>query len=194
MKELHKVDKQFNNKESEDVKNLITKTKNADHKEDINKALNKELDAQQSSFKKKLEAKKKKWQLNSSDIANKEDKSEKHLVTINHDKKNTNLNKSFDAIGKDESIFINDVSIEPISMFNPGDTNMSLTDGINNNLEFFFNDFDNLFNEKITRSFIEQDLDGSVHVRTAFEGEYDAQAAEKNSERLSRLFNRKNKK
>ena len=33
---------------------------------------------------------------------------------------------------------------------------MSLTDGINNNLEFFFNDFDNLFNEKITRSFIEQ--------------------------------------
>lgn len=156
MKELHKVDKQFNNKESEDVKNLITKTKNADHKEDINKALNKELDAQQSSFKKKLEAKKKKWQLNSSDIANKEDKSEKHLVTINHDKKNTNLNKSFDAIGKDESIFSNDVSIEPISMFNPGDTNMSLTDGINNNLEFFFNDFDNLFNEKITRSFIEQ--------------------------------------
>ncbi len=41
---------------------------------------------------------------------------------------------------------------------------------------------------------VEQDLDGSVHIRTAFEGEYDAQAAEKNSERLSRLFNRKNKK
>ena len=33
---------------------------------------------------------------------------------------------------------------------------MSLTDGINNNLDFFFNDFDNLFNEKITKSFIDK--------------------------------------
>ena len=66
------------------------------------------------------------------------------------------LNKSFDAIGKDESIFSNDVSIEPISMFNLGESNLSLTDGINNNLDFFFNDFDNIFNEKITKSFIDK--------------------------------------
>ena len=66
------------------------------------------------------------------------------------------LNKSFDVIGKDESIFSNDVSIEPISMFNLGESNLSLTDGINNNLDFFFNDFDNIFNEKITKSFIDK--------------------------------------
>jgi lysyl-tRNA synthetase class I len=39
-------------------------------------------------------------------------------------------------------------------MFNLGESNLSLTDGINNNLDFFFNDFDNLFNEKITKVFI----------------------------------------
>ena len=55
------------------------------------------------------------------------------------------LNKSFDAIGKDESIFSNDVQIEPISMLNLGETNLSLTDSINHNLEFFFNDFDIFF-------------------------------------------------
>ena len=66
------------------------------------------------------------------------------------------MNKSFDPIGKDESIFNNDVSIEPISMFNLNETNLSLTDGINNNLDFSFNDFDNIFNEKITKAFIDK--------------------------------------
>ena len=70
--------------------------------------------------------------------------------------KKKGLNKSFDAIGKEETIFSNDVQIEPISMYNLGETNLSLTDGINSNLEFFFNDFDNLFNEKITKNFIER--------------------------------------
>ena len=41
-------------------------------------------------------------------------------------------------------------------MLNLGETNLSLTDGINSNLEFFFNDFDDLFNEKITKNFIER--------------------------------------
>ena len=70
--------------------------------------------------------------------------------------KKKGLNKSFDAIGKDESFFSNDAQIEPISMYNIGERNLSLTDGINNNLEFFFNDFDNLFNEKVTKNFMER--------------------------------------
>ena len=107
--------------------------------------------------KKKLEAKKKKKMM---DLNDGEGNEKNEGGSKNTDKKfNTNskgLNKSFDAIGKDESIFSNDVSIEPISMFNLGESNLSLTDGINNNLDFFFNDFDNIFNEKITKSFIDK--------------------------------------
>ena len=33
-------------------------------------------------------------------------------------------------------IFNNEVQIEPITMYNLGETNLSLTDGINSNLEF----------------------------------------------------------
>ena len=86
------------------------------------------------------------------------DKKEDNEKNIKEKKSTTSkaLNKSFDAIGKDESIFSNDVSIEPISMFNLNETNLSLTDGINNNLDFFFNDFDNIFNEKITKAFIDK--------------------------------------
>jgi hypothetical protein len=35
-----------------------------------------------------------------------------------------------------------------------GENNFNITDGMNNNLEFYFSDFDNIFNEKITKSFI----------------------------------------
>ena len=86
----------------------------------------------------------------------KEGTGEKNNVDKKISTKGKGLNKSFDAIGQDESIFSNDVSIEPISMFNLGETNLSLTDGINNNLEFFFNDFDNIFNEKVTKGFIDK--------------------------------------
>ncbi len=79
-------------------------------------------------------------------------KNKKNLVMINHDK--NNLNKSFDAIEKDEALFGENVSIEPISLINKEESGLSLTDGINNNLDFFFNDFDNIFNEKITKLFI----------------------------------------
>ena len=160
MNELHKVDKIYNKKENEDAKNLIIQSKEQEKKEDLSKVINHDLDEQKSNFKKKLEAKKKKKMMDLSDGDGNE-KKETDSKNIIKDKKFTTtnskgLNKSFDAIGKDESIFSNDVSIEPISMFNLGESNLSLTDGINNNLDFFFNDFDNIFNEKITKSFIDK--------------------------------------
>ena len=160
MNELHKVDKIYDKKENEDAKKIITQSKEQEKIEDLNKVINHELDEQKNNFKKKLEEKKRKKMLNISCEENTSEKKEGTGEKNNIDKKistkGKGLNKSFDAIGQDESIFSNDVSIEPISMFNLGETNLSLTDGINNNLEFFFNDFDNIFNEKVTKSFIDK--------------------------------------
>ena len=160
MNELHKEDKIYDKKENEDAKKIITQSKEQEKIEDLNKVINHELDEQKNNFKKKLEEKKRKKMLNISCEENTSEKKEGTGEKNNIDKKistkGKGLNKSFDAIGQDESIFSNDVSIEPISMFNLGETNLSLTDGINNNLEFFFNDFDNIFNEKVTKSFIDK--------------------------------------
>ena len=162
MDEFHNVDKIYDKKENKDAKNLITKTNTAEKKEDINKAINDVLDEQTNNFRKKLEAKKKKKLMSLSNESGSNDKDsnieeQKNENNIKEKKtKKKGLNKSFDAIGKEETIFSNDVQIEPISMYNLGETNLSLTDGINSNLEFFFNDFDNLFNEKVTKNFIER--------------------------------------
>ena len=162
MNEFQNVDKIYEKKENKDAKNLITQTKAAEKKEDINKAINDVLDEQTNNFKKKLEAKKKKRLMALSNESGSNDKDsnieeQKNENNIKDKKiKKKGLNKSFDAIGKDETIFNNEVQIEPITMYNLGETNLSLTDGINSNLEFFFNDFDNLFNEKITKNFIER--------------------------------------
>ena len=162
MDEFHNVDKIYDKKENKDAKDLITKTNTAEKKEDINKAINDVLDEQTNNFRKKLEAKKKKKLMSLSNESGSIDKDrnieeQKNENNIKEKKtKKKGLNKSFDAIGKEETIFSNDVQIEPISMYNLGETNLSLTDGINSNLEFFFNDFDNLFNEKITKNFIER--------------------------------------
>ena len=160
MNELHKVDKIYDKKENEDAKKIITQSKEQEKIEDLNKVINHELDEQKNNFKKKLEEKKRKKMLNISCEENTSEKKEGTGEKNNIDKKistkGKGLNKSFDAIGQDESIFSNDISIEPISMFNLGETNLSLTDGINNNLEFFFNDFDNIFNEKVTKGFIDK--------------------------------------
>ena len=158
MNELHKVDKIYDKKENEDAKKIITQSKEQEKKEDLSKVVNRELDEQKNNFKKKLEEKKRKKMMN---ISGDEKESEKKEDTdkskaTNNLHPNKGLNKSFDAIGKDESIFSNDVSIEPISMFNIGESNFSLTDAINNNLEFFFNDFENIFNEKVTKVFIDK--------------------------------------
>ena len=160
MDEFHNVDKIYDKKENKDAKNLITKTNTAEKKEDINKAINDVLDEQTNNFRKKLEAKKKKKLMSLSNESGSIDKDrnieeKKNENNIKEKKtKKKGLNKSFDAIGKEETIFSNE--IEPISMYNLGETNLSLTDGINSNLEFFFNDFENLFNEKITKNFIER--------------------------------------
>ena len=160
MDEFHNVDKLYDKKENKDAKNLITKTNTAEKKEDINKAINDVLDEQTNNFRKKLEAKKKKKLMSLSNESGSIDKDrnieeQKNENNIKEKKtKKKGLNKSFDAIGKEETIFSNE--IEPISMYNLGETNLSLTDGINSNLEFFFNDFENLFNEKITKNFIER--------------------------------------
>ena len=162
MNEMHKVDKIYDKKENEDAKKIITQSKEQEKKEDLSKVVNRELDEQKNNFKKKLEEKKRKKMMNISGDEKEKDSEKKEGSDKNKEKINLNLNlkkgfnKSFDAIGKDESIFSNDVSIEPISMFNLGETNLSLTDGINNNLDFFFNDFDNIFNEKVTKAFIDQ--------------------------------------
>ena len=158
MNELHNVDKKYNKKDNEVAKNLITQSKEQEKKEDLNKVINHELDEQKSNFKKKLEAKKRKKMLNISgeESTEKKEGTDKNVKDKKITTTNKALNKSFDAIGKDESIFSNDVSIEPISMFNLSETNLSLTDGINNNLDFFFNDFDNIFNEKVTKAFIDR--------------------------------------
>jgi hypothetical protein len=161
MDELHNVDKKFE-KDNKDIHNLIAQKNAPEKKEDINKVINNVLDEQTNNFKKKLEEKKKRKLLNLNEESGSNDKSNS-IEEKNHNNKSKEkkikkkvLNKSFDAIGKDESIFSNDVQIEPISMLNLGETNLSLTDGINSNLEFFFNDFDDLFNEKITKNFIER--------------------------------------
>ena len=166
--EINNVDKIFEKKDNKVAQNLITQTNANDKakKEDINKAINNVLDEQANNFKKKLEAKKKKKLMNLNDESDKdnsieEQKDKNNSIENNNNKKEKKvkkkgLNKSFDAIGKDESFFSNDAQIEPISMYNLGERNLSLTDGINNNLEFFFNDFDNLFNEKVTKNFIQR--------------------------------------
>ena len=167
MHELHNVDKIYDKKDNEEAKNLISNAKKEEKKEDLDKVINHDLDEQKNNFKKKLEAKKKKKMLNISDgdgvgdgdgetSGKKEGISKVSTKEKKFSTKSKGLNKSFDAIGQDESIFSNDVSIEPISMFNLGESNLSLTDGINNNLDFFFNDFDNIFNEKVTKAFIER--------------------------------------
>ena len=148
MDELNNVDKIYEKKDNKDAQNLITQANAAEKKEDINKVINNVLDEQTNNFKKKLEAKKKKKLMNLNDESGSNDKDNKDN-SIEEKKNNNNikekkikkkgLNKSFDAIGKDETIFSNDVQIDPISIVNLGETNLSLTDGINSNLEFFFN-------------------------------------------------------
>ena len=147
--EFKNLDKKFVN--NTDAKDIINKTNKAEKVKNFDEAKNKDLDTQTDSFKKRLAEKKKKWIMNTSDIGQSSSLQSKNLVVFNTKK---HLNKSFDAIGQDDSIFSNDLSIEPISMYNIGENTFNITDGINSNLDFYFNDFDNIFNEKITKHFI----------------------------------------
>ena len=147
--EFKNLDKKFVN--NTDAKDIINKKNKAEKAKNFDEAKNKDLDTQTDSFKKRLAEKKKKWIMNTSDIGQSSSLQSKNLVVFNNKK---HLNKSFDAIGQDDSIFSNDLSIEPISMYNIGESTFNITDGINSNLDFYFNDFDNIFNEKITKRFI----------------------------------------
>ena len=62
------------------------------------------------------------------------------------------LNKSFDIIDNDENIFDNDINIEPINKIN----NINITELINKNIQFFFNEFDSIFSEQILNKFMNE--------------------------------------
>jgi hypothetical protein len=153
LNEFKNLDKKFVN--NQDAKEIISKAISKENKEEkiknFDEAKNKDLNSQTDSFKKRLAEKKKKWIMNTSDIGQSSNLQSKNLVVFSNKK---HLNKSFDAIGQDDSIFSNDLSIEPISMYNIGENTFNITDGINSNLDFYFSDFDNIFNEKITKQFI----------------------------------------
>ncbi len=149
LNEFKNLDKKFVN--NKDAKDIISKANKEEKIKNFDEAKNKDLDTQTDSFKKRLAEKKKKWIMNTSDIGQSSNLQSKNLVVFNNKK---HLNKSFDAIGQDDSIFSNDLSIEPISMYNIGESTFNITDGINSNLDFYFSDFDNIFNEKITKNFI----------------------------------------
>ena len=153
LNEFKNLDKKFVN--NQNAKEIISKAISKENKEEkiknFDEAKNKDLNSQTDSFKKRLAEKKKKWIMNTSDIGQSSNLQSKNLVVFSNKK---HLNKSFDAIGQDDSIFSNDLSIEPISMYNIGENTFNITDGINSNLDFYFSDFDNIFNEKITKHFI----------------------------------------
>ena len=116
--EFKNLDKNYtNNKNVKDLMNNISKKE--EKKKIFNEEKNKDINNQTDNFKKRLAEKKKKWIMNTSDIGQSSNlQSNKNLVVFNTKKY---LNKSFDAIGQDDSIFSNDLSIEPISMYNAGE-------------------------------------------------------------------------
>ena len=146
--EFENLDKKF----SSNAKDIINKTNKEEKKKLFDEEKSKDIDNQTDNFKKRLAEKKKKWIMNTSDIGQSSNMQSKNLVVFSNSKKH--LNKSFDAIGQDDSIFSNDLSIEPISMYNVGESTFNITDGINNNLDFYFSDFENIFNAKVTKMFI----------------------------------------
>ena len=147
--EFKNLDKRFMN--DSNVKDLLKKTNKEEKKKNFDAEKNKDINNQTDNFKKRLAEKKKKWIMNTSDIGQSSNLQSKNLVVFNTKKY---LNKSFDAIGQDESIFSNDISIEPISMYNPAENSLNINEGINSQLEFYFSDFDNIFNTRITKTFI----------------------------------------
>ena len=147
--EFKNLDKKFIN--NKNVKDLLKKTNKEEKMKNFDKEKSKDIDNQTDSFKKRLAEKKKKWVMNTSDIGQSSNLQSKNLVVFNTKKY---MNRSFDAVDKDDSIFSNDISIEPISMYNASENTLNINEGINNNLDFYFSDFDNIFNEKITKIFI----------------------------------------
>ena len=147
--EFKNVDKKFIN--TINIKEMIDKSKKEEKKKNFDEEKTKDIDNQTNNFKKRLAEKKKKRIMNTSDIGQSSNLQSKNLVIFNTKK---HLNKSFDAIGQDDNIFNSDLSIEPITMYNAGENSLNVNEGINNNLDFYFSDFDVLFGEQITKVFI----------------------------------------
>ena len=147
--EFKNVDKKFIN--TINIKEMIDKSKKEEKKKNFDEEKTKDIDNQTNNFKKRLAEKKKKWIMNTSDMGQSSNLQSKNLVIFNTKK---HLNKSFDAIGQDDNIFNSDLSIEPITMYNAGENSLNVNEGINNNLDFYFSDFDVLFGEQITKVFI----------------------------------------
>ena len=147
--EFKNVDKKFIN--TINIKEMIDKSKKEEKKKNFDEEKTKDIDNQTNNFKKRIAKKKKKWIMNTSDIGQSSNLQSKNLVIFNTKK---HLNKSFDAIGQDDNIFNSDLSIEPITMYNAGENSLNVNEGINNNLDFYFSDFDVLFGEQITKVFI----------------------------------------
>ena len=122
--EFKNVDKKFIN--TINIKEMIDKSKKEEKKKNFDEEKTKDIDNQTNNFKKRLAEKKKKWIMNTSDIGQSSNLQSKNLVIFN----------------------------TPITMYNAGENSLNVNEGINNNLDFYFSDFDVLFGEQITKVFI----------------------------------------
>ena len=147
---LNKVDKLSS---SDKIQSLLSKGLDEEKKEGL---INDDINKQKESFKKRMEEKKKKWQLSTSDIGDSNTFQSKGLVTFSNYK---NINKSFDDFANDTSGISFDVDdLGAVSEFMVADNNsrFTLTEEINDILDVFFNKFESDFNSEITSKFIEK--------------------------------------
>ena len=143
MFEIEKIDKSVDN---EIEKIIISENQNKKKEKEVFQLINNNLNKQENNFKKRLEEKRKKMKLNKSDnsiLENNKKKIKENKIT---------LNKSFDIIDNDENIFDNDINFEPINKIN----NINITELINKNIQFFFNEFDSIFSEQILNKFMNE--------------------------------------
>ena len=149
LNEIQKIDK--NNYKKEVEKIIVSDNEIKEKEKKAFHLINDNLNEQGNNFKKRLEAKKKKNNLKEYRITNLDNNKNKKK-----EKKNKiSLNKSFDMIDKDENIFGDDINIEPINKIN-NNNNKDLTELINTNIQFFFNEFNSIFSEKILQKFINE--------------------------------------
>ena len=150
LNEIEKIDKNIiNNKEVEKI--IVSENEIKEKEKKAFHLINDNLNEQGNNFKKRLEAKRKKINLNECRITNLDNN--KNKKKENHNK--ISLNKSFDMIDKDENIFGDDINIEPINKIN-NNNNKDLTELINTNIQFFFSEFNSIFSEKILQKFINE--------------------------------------
>ncbi len=149
LKEIQKIDKNNDKKEVEKI--IVSENEIKEKEKKAFHLINDNLNEQGNNFKKRLEAKRKKINLNECRMTNLDNN--KYKKKENNNK--SSLNKSFDMIDKDENIFGDDINIEPINKIN-NNNNKDLTELINTNIQFFFSEFNSIFSEKILQKFINE--------------------------------------